>query len=361
MTLKYKVKEITMSLAEARERQRKDVSLSAYLAANFKDEDGKPLTVDGFYRELGINPDVVTLTSLQSMDGDQKWLIPEIVLDALKKGFRRAPFYAGLVARSLPISGPVAIQPYIEDDSNAGPVESGEGATPKTTTVTFSNKQVTLTKKERAIVLTDEVMQYCSLAVLALHLEQLGSRWGASQDAALITAAINGDQADLSNNAAQIGVTDTDDGLTWDDLIRCAVRGALLGRQYRALICGEAELRHLLGLDEFKVKVVGQPLVGANVFGIKLPDTWNFYCHGSVPSDLHVILDPDSALVELVSSPMQVESERMVMRGLNGSVARITNGFSVLQRDARVVVDDGEEYDEGGGHNFPSWMTPITG
>jgi len=83
----------------------------------------------------------------------------------------------------------------------------------------------------------------------------------------------------------------------------------------------------------------------------------DLYASHKVAENQIAIQDSRVALIKLTAMPVMVETERIVMKGINGSVVSSITGFANLNSNARVVIDKTLEFADGNG--FPESMTPY--
>ena len=335
----------------------RDVTLQDYLshtaefAAGCKDG---VFDMAQLYGELGINPNVMTTKQLISLDQDSRWLVPEIFRDAIRKGLRTSPFYPKIIAASETVAQPQVNLPYF-DLSDAEPTDLEEAETISKGTVTYGNKTVEIGKQGIGISITDEALQYSSINLLTLFLQDVGVKLGQKLNNTAIDVLINGDQDDLSENAAVIGVTNITTGLYYPDILRVWIRASRLGRAYTAIIAGEAMANQILNLAEFKDKQAGTTQQSL-VVNETLPSQSQLFVSAQVASNTAIFLDPSRALVQLTSAPLKVEADRIVNKQINEAYTSITTGFANIFRDARVIVDQTQLITDA---DFPSYMTPT--
>lgn len=333
-----------------------DVTLMDFLSANYKEGCGKDglFDIGQLYYELGVNPDVMTVEQLLDLDQDSRWLVPEIFRDAIRKGMRTQPFYKKLVATEENVAQPQVNMPYL-DLSDAEPQDTEEGETISTGSVTYGNKTVNITKQTIGIRMTDEVVRFTKINLLAIFLQDLGIKLGQKLNASFINVLINGDLADSSEAAATIGISNTTTGMVYSDILRGWIRASRLGRQYGAIVAGEEMANNILNLPEFKEKQAGTTQQNI-VINELLPSQSQLYVSAQVPANQAIFLDPKFAAVQLTAFPLSVESDRIVEKQISGTFASIMTGFGIIFRDARLIIDQSLALAD---NDFPSFMTPT--
>jgi len=316
------------------------------------------ISLDALYQDLGVNPSVDTIENLFTLpDESVRFLIPEIIRDALRLGLRRSPIWPDNIAAEQQVSQLSFIQPHL-NMSDAGPHYVGEAETIPTGTISFGQKTVKVRKMGRGIKIPDEVKNYVSLNVVAIYLQDFGVKLGQAIDTLMIDILINGEQTDGSESAPVVGV-DTTATLTYKDLLRVWIRMARIGRVPLSIIAGENMAIETLNLTEFKTNqfgtrgAVGVPTSNALDIKTPIPSRTLYYIHGSVPTDQSIILDPGAAIIKYNAQPLLVETERIVSNQTEATYATLTTGFGIVFRDGRVIVDKSLDIDSAG---FPSYM-----
>lgn len=396
--LKGKVKEIVTRM-NAQRQAGEDVNLRSFMAETYHAPDGTALQPEHLFAELDINPrrtqlqDVMNnednrylaaeivhqgvrrgmgLAQREQMEqmrqasfapitseaaGGQRFVSPEVFLDPVNRGVVQSTFYPDLVVREETVPQPQVIIPKM-DLSDAKLMDSAEAATIEEGSVSYSTKTVTLTKKAKAIKQTYESLQYSSLSMLQLFMEDIGRILGHSLNGMAVEAITNGDQADLTENAAVIGVESTTNGITWFDIARVAIQFGLIGRTGIQAIGNATSSLNYLNLPEVKNKQFpGAPLL-ATMMKSPLTMPEQLYVSTKVGTNKLVIQDPSASLVQLTSMPLLVETEKIIMKQLQGTAISITTGFAKLQRNASIVIDGSILFS---GNGFPTWMQPFAG
>lgn len=332
----------------------RDVNLVQYLGSKFPEgctnKDGS-FDINHVYSELGVNPDIMTVANLIDLDQDSKWLTPEIFRDAIRKGFRTSPFYNQLTAASVNVAQPQVNMPHI-DLSDAEPQPTQEAENISKGKITYGNKTVEIGKEAIGIDITYEAIQYTTINLMTIFLQDIGVKLGHRLNAKLIDIAINGDQADASEVAAVIGVNNVVLGLQYEDILKVWIRGSLLGRNYIAMIANETMAGKILALKEFKEKQQGTSEKAIAVNGT-LPSQAKLYISTKVPDNQVIFVDPQYAFVQLTAAPLMVEGEKIVSKQISSAYASITTGFANIFREARVIIDESIPYV---GNEFPDWM-----
>lgn len=396
---KGKIKEIVLDLDAARDGGR-DISLTQYIAENFKDVNGVALSPTHLHAELGIDPNRTQFGDLMKdadtaylaaeiirqgvrrgmglaqrqqvaemrkramasfgpitseANGGQRFVSPEVFLDPVNRGAVQSTFFPDLVIREETVLQPTVIIPKI-DLSDAALKDTTEAATIEEGTISYATKNVTVYTKARAIKITDEALMFSTLSLVQLFMEDVGRILGNTLNGMAIDTIVNGDQADTSEAAAVVGVENTSNGITWFDLARVAIQLGLLGRTGTQVIGNATTALNYLNLPEVKNKqFAGAPLL-ATMMKSPLTMPEQLYVSTKVGASKIVIQDPGASLVQLTAQPLRVETERIAMKRINGTLISIMTGFAKIQKNASVVLDGSIAYS---GNGFPSFMQPL--
>lgn len=349
------VKQAEMLRAGGKDRKCVDISLGKM--ANLKygfaydDKSGAP---EAFLAALGVDPAMHTIESLMTMpdfNEGYRWLVPEIVREAVRLGMRKNPIYPNLIAAEESVSQPKVTMPAI-NMSDAMPTEIGEAETIPVGSVSFNQKDVKLAKVGTGIKITDEVSMYVSLNLLSLYMQDVGVKLNTALDAMAIDTLINGDQADGSDAVAVIGAS-TADTLTYRDILRAWVRLGVIGRLPQHMLGNEDAAMDILDLEEFKGFSGSNKMANINL-QTPVPRDQNLYIHGAMPTgNKFMFVDSTSAIIKLNAAGLRTESERIVQKQLSGTYVTLTTGFATMFKDARLMLDYGLPF---AGNGFPSYM-----
>jgi len=325
-----------------------DITLQEFVKAKYQ------MSMEQFYEQLKVNPTSDTVENIVNMpDQNYRWLIPEVIRDAIRLGLRKAPIYPNIIASEQNISQTEITMPAI-NMSEAMPKYVGIAETITVGDVSFQEKKVRIRKMGRGIKIPYEIRQYVALNILSIFLQDFGVKMGMGLDMLALDAAINGDQADGSDSAAVIGVA-TAGTLNYRDLIKPWVRGSRLGKTFANMVAGEDMAIDILDLFQYNNRQFGTVIHQIDL-KTPIPSSSNLWVHGGIPNSQVLIVDPASALIKLNAQPLLVETEKIVSNQTEATYASITTGFATLFRDSRVVLDKSITY---AANPFPAWMDPT--
>ncbi len=399
---KGKIREMvaTMDAMRSDPKKPRDVTLRQFLAdpkLNGRDINVKP---GHLFSELGIDPKTTSVKEMMA-DGDLKWLVyefaragvrngmgvtareelaalrravvsnaitgqqgggtrwiaPEVFLDPVQRGAIQAAFYNELIIREITVGNTKVTMPRIEL-SDAALMDTEEAATIEEGTVVYGDKDVKITKLGKGIKITDEAVMFNSIDFLSLFFEQVGRKFAAKLNGKAVTCLTNGDQADLSENAAVIGVEDTVEKLTYRDILNAWVKLGLIGRLANTLVAGPAMAVDYLDLPAVRDRQnVGGALLPTNL-RVPIPSTADLFPASQAAADQIILVDPSVTMVQLTAQALKGESERFASKGLSGTYFTVYTGFAIVQRDGRVIIDQTLDI---AANDFPSWFDADEG
>lgn len=324
-----------------------DITLAEFI------QEKHQLSMEGLYEDIAIDPTSDTIQNLVNMpDSAYRWLIPEIYRDALRLGYRRASIYPNLIAGEQSVSQTSITMPAI-NMSDAAPRKVGVAETISIGEVSFDSKSVKISKIGRGIKVPDEVIQYVSLNLVSIFLQDFGVKMGMGLDSLAMNALINGDQANGSDSAAVVGIK-VPGTLAYKDLLKIWARGARLGKNFTTMIAGED-----MGVDTLDMlattRVFGEQRAKVNI-KTPIPNAADMYIHGRIANNQILVIDPATSLIKLNAQPLLVETDRIISNQVNETYATITTGFATIFRDSRVILDRSLDFSAAG---FPTWMNPV--
>jgi hypothetical protein len=342
------IREMKNGLAKLRgdKNNPKDISMSEYIQTRFS------MTQEVFYHEIGINPSVDTISLLENTGGfeEYRFLIPEVLRDAVSLGLRKSPIYPKVIASEQTIPQHEITLPHI-NMSDAAPYSVGEGETIPLGSVSFGQKTLKIGKIGRGLTMTYEVKQFVALNILAIFLQDFGVKLGHAIDTLMIDVLINGEQANGSESAPVVGVAAANT-LTYKDLLKVWIRMGRLGKRPSTIIAGEDAAIETWDLDEFKLRKSGNTDATLRMEQ-PVPNNINYFIHGAVPDDQSIIIDPSGTVIKYNAQPLLIEMDKKISNQTHEAYASLTTGFGIVYRDSRVIVDSSLAFSSNG---FPTYM-----
>lgn len=349
-----------------KDRRAVDINFAQYVQEKWGFAPSDNESPDSFYAALGVDPSRHTLESLQTMPEFPegfRWLVPEVIREAIRLGLQKNPIYPNLIAAEENVTQPSVIMPSI-NQSDATPKRIGEAETIPVGSVSFNEKSVRLHKVGVGLKITDEVRQYVSLNVLSIFLQDVGNKLNLAMDTLLIETLINGDQKDGSNAAAIVGVKDVYDpanalttGLQYYDYLKAAARMGRLGKLPSTIVSNEDAFLHTYMQEAFRGREGAIKDINLNV-RTPLPQNMNYDIHGAMPEgNKAMLIDPRSAAIKLNSAALRVESDRIAERQITGTYVTLTTGFANLFNDGRLILDGNQT---AAAAPYPEWFDVAT-
>jgi hypothetical protein len=292
---------------------------------------------------------------LSEGNGGARYIAPEVIMPPTMRGLVQGAYYQDLVIREISVPQPKVTMPLM-NLSEAALVESAEGATIEQGSVSYGSKDITVKKRAKGILFTDESILFNTVNLVSLFFEDFGRLLSSGLNGDAVNVLVNGDQADGSEAAAVIG-TETGTSIDYLDVLRVAIRFGLIGRKAIAVIGNETTTLSYLNLDAVKNRLNLGPALLPTILKTPLPIPDEVFAAFKVPADELVIADTSAALVQLTAKPLMLESERIARKQINGTFASIYTGFANVQRNARVRVKRTLAFS---GNGWPTWMNPAT-
>ena len=331
-------------LQKIRESENADLTLRDAI----KQVWGDDMTPEKFYRDLGVDIRSMenTVQKLLTTADNNRWLLPEIIRDAIRIGLQYTPFYSKLVAGEENINGTGLTMPYIDWRTAATADlqlrDVAESASiPLAQTIVWRQKVVNIHKTARGLSQTYESIQFTPISLATMYFEELGVRLGADLDRSLVNVAINGEQADNSEAAPVMGAT-TANTLTYLDIARAWVRFKRIFRNSTVMLMSEADALTVLNMDQFLFIQypggVSQSGVTLNV-NTPLPSSQDIYIHESMTTGQIVFIDVKRFAIQITAQPLLTESDKIISRQINETFVSLITGFAVLFKDGRLVLD----------------------
>ncbi len=313
-------------------------------------------SLSGVLNLAGIDPGKTTIErmyNLPELPTDATWILPEVFLEPIRTGFRRPAMFMDLIRDTVNVSSASITVPEIKM-SDAGMQRINEGESIPMGTVEFGGKTGRVFKIGKGFKLTDEVIMFSTVNILAPFLEDLGVKMNMSQNALAINILINGEAAANASSAAVIGVENTTTGFQYRDFLKAHARFDRLNRTADVCIVNEDAYVDIKDMDEVKGLVGTNQLMSVDA-DIKNMTTHRMRVHGLMPDNAVMFIDKQNALRRLMAKPLMVESERIVSKQATVVYATAMLGFMTFMRDARFIMKSDLAYSS---NPFPSWMDP---
>lgn len=312
------------------------------------------LTKDSLNKMLVEHSSFDGLNTTDDIDKSFRWLIPEMVMAAIRTDYEASTMSNGWIASTQNMTQRTATIPLIKR-GNSAPRKIGEAESIPFGTLSFGEKKVEVFKVGMGFKITDELVEATSLNLLTEFLGEVGTDMSIATDSEALNVLINGEQSDGSESSPVVGV-DTTDEYSYKDLKRVVARMERLKRLATKIITGEDDGLDIALLEEFK-GFAGDTTLG-NINGImgKILSLQNDIF--SMPSDQVMMLAPKKAMTKLQYRGMKTEQRRNPQTQEDELFVSDYVGFAILRRDGRVIIDNSIAYSAtaGAAGGFPLYM-----
>lgn len=286
------------------------------------------------------------------------YITPEIILAPIQTGAIQSAFYDKLLATTEPVKSDTVTVPKIEI-SDAGMEKGTEMSKANRGKVTTGSKKVSFEKTQRALEISYEALRRHTLNFIQIYFEHLGALMASELNRDLVTVGINGDQADLSESSAVIGVKSTAAGFVYRDAVRAFVRMGLMGQTPDAIVASEDMAEVWLDLPQVTNRQQGTALMNIRL-QTPIPADLPLYVAPNMPEKQFMLVNTSVAFAELVEQALMIETDKFINGQFYESVASAYIGFMNILRHARIIIDADLQINFGTGENyFPSWFKPL--
>lgn len=315
---------------------------------------GQPITMEDLWCDLGMDPSRITLENLLSLSDDIRYLAPELIRDYIVKGLSADVSHLDLCSSAENVDSLSVTSPWIQYSAEA-PVNTAEAETIAEAAMTWGAKTITLRKKAIALRITDEMRLSVKLSLLQPFLERVGVQLAVGWYKDAVTTLVNGDQSDGSDTCGTFYNT-TANTIAFADFLRAWVRARQIAMQWTNMITTEAGANVVLALDEFKTPLnTGGTAVTLRSRNRIVPQNVEHFVSSDVGSGNYMLFDRRYAMQFLQFRPVLVETERIVMRQIEGTAVSQIGGFATIDRAARIILQSSASTFS----SFPSWMAPL--
>lgn len=279
-----------------------------------------------------------------------RFIIPEIFSAAIRTGYQHSALHNGWVGSTLNMAQREITMPLILRGDGM-PSRVNEGANIPTGSIKFGKKKVDLFKIGTGFAITDELLMASNLDLLFIFLQEVGNDMAIGADSQAFSILLNGEQADLSESAPEVGVINTTNGFTYKDTKRVFTRGTRLGCPYNKMVTGEDDGIDITSIDRFE-GFQGQTRLSniRSLIGVPEQFTMDTYV---LPANKILYLNSDRAMVKLQYRGMMSEQLRNPQNQTNNIFISDWINFAIVKRDARVLQNKSVTY---GAVPFPAYM-----
>ena len=318
-------------------------------------KDGRPITLEDIFIDMGTDPYQLCLNNLASRDDDFRYLFGPILEDIIWKGFNGEPDAPAMwqslcAATGVPVAQESIQRTWIR--FNGEPAPTAEGELFPEVTLQYGDETIAWKKKGLTLRLTVEYLRANPLPIIADYLIYVGRVLQYLENKACVLALVNGDLAAAANAAPVVGVESTQIGIDYVDFLKCWSRGGILGELWFTVLSGETMGVKLGLIDEFKVKETGASLV--TIANRPEPQNMNRWLSEDVPEHQALLVDTSHAVRQRVFVPLNVMQSSRPENWTSGVTVGYSSTFERLADKALVAIDETLLFSEYG---FPTWFT----
>lgn len=326
-----------------------DVAMGVDTLSSLAQRFGNSNLTTANVQQLMVKHGQFAVNNTSQIDGDYRFLIPELILSAIRLDYEADGLFNQWIASTTNISSDEIKMPQILR-GNAVPRIIGEAESIPFGTVKFGQKKAGVRKIGVGFKITDELMDKSSLDMLFRFLGEVGTDMAIGTDVEAFNVLMNGEQADGSESAPVVGVDSTGD-FSFKDIRRVTGRGKRLKRNYGRVVTGENDGIDLSLLPEFK-GFNGSAVLAKMESILGVPDAlkndiW------SMPENQVLFVDAANAMTQLKYKGMKTETRRNPQNQEEEIFVSNHIGFAITRRDARVILDSSKDFATNG---FPPYM-----
>jgi hypothetical protein len=361
-----KIEKLSREMTEKRKNGR-NIFLRQHLNENYPEfySENPDFRLEKYYAEMGWNYHNMTVKQAIDMaEGDlaYKFLWTETVLPALFEGVYVSADYRYLLASSNPDNASQVTQPYIEAEnirqSHGKKNITPPGVEPDINEIGVSGKTKSPQKYMTAYGLKYETIQDCQLSVLAEFLKIYTEVEDSGKLDDVIDTIVNGDGAidpatkqTVDSSAAEIGVLDTETGLTFADYEQTCIRFSKIKRPLDLCIGSETTIRNIRNWNEFKIPYQGTPIHDFKIMGID-PLARDGIIYDDMENKI-LLVCKKACVTEKVKQGLLIEEERLVTKQKIIVVLSERLSFLNVLRSSKVIIDPAKAF---ASYGFPAYL-----
>ncbi|MBE7560544.1 phage major capsid protein [bacterium] len=331
--------EITLSPDLYSRARTRGLSLSGLLEE--LDPSGPGAALDAFERQLALAGIRVAGPQADAIDrffasAENAVLFPEYVSRAVRAGMSDFSKLDKITATRTKIDDDTYRTLYMDDsvyaEGELSLARVSEGAAMPRIEIKTAEHSITLSKYGRYIETTYEAIRRKKAPVVEVFLRSIGMQIQKDKFREALSVLISGDGND---NAAPVDPVETDETLTYPDLIQFSL--AFAPYELSVLVADATTAALILNLDEFKHPEVARGLQTRGEMITPLGAT--LIVDDSAPANKIVGLDRRFALEEVYETGVLIESDRLIRQQIEGTAISEVAGFGKLVTSACRVLN----------------------
>jgi hypothetical protein len=274
-------------------------------------------------------------------DPNMRFLLPEIILQAIQLGLNYSPKSNQWIAQRQSVRNRKVIVPYVKEVDSM-PIEIEEGEDIPEGETSFGQKTVQVRKIARGLQITDELISESTIDIFTLFLRRFGVKLSIGKDLRALLTLINGDQEDLSESAPIIGVNTTGK-YTMTDIDRVTARFASLNQPITSAIMVED-----LAFEDLNADYSGRERKTIQEYLGNAVTTYE-----AMPPNNILFVNKDNGLIELVYRGVMTEMHRNPQKQANHLYVSTSVGYAKIMRSGAVLLSKDRAW---ASNKFPNSM-----
>lgn len=280
--------------------------------------DTHQATPEMLYKELSVDPRTWTVELMFSTSEDTKWLMIEIIRDAIILGMKDIIFKDRLLAGKDKAPSSKIEMPHVDVSGVTGTKgkETAKGATIQTDTVELGTKYYTSEEVGKGIKcpLHFNQIKRLKLDILPLFFKKYGMMLMRDCQELIIELLLNGNTAyDKGNNPIDespvvIGVNNTGDGISEDDYLRGVTIMAEAGNPVSGMMAESEVMSTALKWATFRAEKHDKTETTLDLV-IPLPSKLTAFPTQSIPSQKMMLVCLALAVIEYLVQGLTIDEE----------------------------------------------------
>jgi hypothetical protein len=283
------------------------------------------------------------LYSLPDLPDDSKAIVPILYLDFLRTGYNKPTIINDLIRDTVTVSTPQITMPTIKQ-ADATLQRLNEGETIPMGSISWGGKTAKVEKFGRGFSMTDELVQFATIEILAPFLEDLGTRIGMSQSAMGVATLLDG--------VVTIGVEDIAKGFQYRDFLYAKRNFKGINRNVTSALASVMGCVDIEDMDEVKGLVGTNRLISVTTTPTTSNDL-NINTHGLMSNDSVMFIDKSVALRRFVLNLLAIDSQKIMSKQITEIFATMSLGMTTIFEDGRFVM---KKTLDRATHDFPQFM-----
>jgi len=356
--LEYAIKEVNAMRKGSEDEPAVDISFEQYAKDRWNVE-GK---MESIMEKMGIelnNTSIDRLLTSSDLDPRKRWIIPEFIRSLVQTGRDgRHPYtYRDLITgtESVRVGAETKVPILHGAKVNFKFINDGESVEVDAKT-SMAEKTIYLKELATGMQITKRARQMSLLNLIRHFYREVGYQMNDAMRVEALKTIINGDgnvTGGVINPAVSVvGVENTANGITYNDLAMAWMTLGDLGRVPTGMFMGRKEILKVKKFDELKTRETGRPEVDAEIHAI-LPADLHLYPESRLGSENRILLvDKTRACTLFTATGLMVDTEQMLSNRTGNIYIRQEMAFANMYDDAQLMIDGTQDLNT---LPYPSW------